>query len=105
MGVTTLTPENFKEEVLGSGQPVLVDFWAEWCPPCQMQGPVVEQAAEQMPDVKFAKLNADEGGDIVQEYGIRNIPTLILFKDGKEAGRKVGYQSMDQLEEFIKGTA
>ena len=88
MAVLEITMENFEEEVLNSQKPVLVDFWAVWCGPCQMQGPVIEQAAEKFPEIKVGKLNVDEQGELSQRYGVMSIPTLILFKDGQVADRK-----------------
>lgn len=102
MAEVKFTAENFEEEVLKSDLPVLVDFWAVWCGPCQMQGPVVEQAAEELAGkVKVGKLNVDEEGSIAQQYNVMSIPTLIVFRDGKEAARAVGYQTMEQIKELI----
>lgn len=102
MAAIKFTTDNFEEEVLKSDVPVLVDFWATWCGPCQMQGPVVEQAAEEMAGtVKVGKLNVDEEGSVAQQYGVMSIPTLIVFKNGKEAGRAVGYQTMEQLKKLM----
>ncbi len=101
MAVLKLTEDNFREEVLESGQPVLVDFWAAWCGPCQMQGPVVEQAAEELEGIKVGKLNVDEESAVAQEYGIMSIPTLLLFKDGQVARKAVGFHSLEQLKELV----
>lgn len=102
MAAIKFTADNFEAEVLKSDVPVLVDFWATWCGPCQMQGPVVEQAAEEMAGTaKIGKLNVDEEGSIAQQYGVMSIPTLIVFKDGKEAGRAVGFQTMEQLKKLM----
>ena len=102
MAAIKFTTDNFEEEVLKSDVPVLVDFWATWCGPCQMQGPVVEQVAEEMAGtVKVGKLNVDEEGSVAQQYGVMSIPTLIVFKNGKEAGRAVGYQTMEQLKKLM----
>lgn len=101
MAVVELTTENFEAEVLNSKAPVLVDFWAVWCGPCQMQGPVIEQAAEEFPEVKFCKLNVDEQEALAQKYGVMSIPTLILFKDGQAAHKAVGFHSLDQLGAII----
>lgn len=102
MAAIKFTVQNFEEEVLKSNVPVLVDFWATWCGPCQMQGPVVEQAAEEMGDaVKIGKLNVDEEGMIAGQYGVMSIPTLIVFKDGKEAARAVGYQTLEQIKKLM----
>lgn len=102
MAAIKFTTQNFEEEVLKSKVPVLVDFWATWCGPCQMQGPVVEQAAEEMgSSVKVGKLNVDEEGTVAGQYGVMSIPTLIVFKDGKEAARAVGYQTLEQLKKLM----
>ena len=89
--VSEVSDTNFENEVLNSRQPVLVDFWAAWCAPCRMLAPTVEAIAEQYQGhVKVVKLNVDENIDSSSRYGIKGIPTLILFRDGKEAERIVG---------------
>ncbi|WP_366922576.1 thioredoxin [Metallumcola ferriviriculae] len=98
MSVLQLTAENFEQEVLQSDKSVLVDFWAAWCGPCKMIAPVVEELAGEMEaELKVAKLNVDEYGDIPARYGIMSIPTLILFKGGEEAERLVGYKTKEEL--------
>lgn len=85
------TADNFNDEVLNSDKPVLVDFWAEWCGPCKMIGPIVEEIGNEMTDVlKVGKLNVDFHGSVAQQYGIRNIPTLLLFKGGEVVDKFVG---------------
>ncbi len=101
MAIVELTTENFEAEVLNSKTPVLVDFWAVWCGPCQMQGPVIEQAAEEFPEVKFGKLNVDEQQALAQKYGVMSIPTLILFKEGQVANKAVGFHTLDQIGTII----
>lgn len=92
--VTEVDDANFDSEVLKSSQPVLVDFWAAWCPPCGMLSPMIESVAEKYQGrAKFVKLNVDENVDSSSGYGIKGIPTLILFRDGKEAERVVGVPS------------
>lgn len=89
--VTEVTDNNWEKEVLGSSQPVLVDFWAAWCGPCRMLAPTVEAVAEKYQGkAKVVKLNVDENVNSPAKYGIRGIPTLILFKDGQEVERHVG---------------
>lgn len=97
-----LTTSNFEQEVLKSDKPVLVDFWAEWCMPCKMLGPVVAEIAEAHGDkVTVGKLDVDSQGAIAQQYGIVSIPTLILFKDGKPVNQRVGAGSRKAIEEFL----
>ncbi|PKL76971.1 MAG: thioredoxin [Candidatus Melainabacteria bacterium HGW-Melainabacteria-1] len=99
----TLTAANFQAEVLDSKIPVLVDFWAEWCMPCRMIAPAIEQIAEAYAGkVKVGKVNVDDEGDIASQYGIISIPTLLLFKDGQLAKQKVGALPKHEIENFIK---
>ncbi len=98
--ITTLTDANFKTEVLDNNDPVLVDYWAEWCGPCKMIGPILDQVA-QTGDIKIGKLNIDENPDTPPKYGIRGIPTLMIFKDGVVAATKVGAVNRSQLDTFI----
>lgn len=94
----TLTSENFKSEVLESDVPVLVDFWATWCGPCQMMSPVVaEIAAEKSGSLKVGKVNVDEQEALAAEYKVMSIPTFILFKGGKMAAQVIGGRSKDDL--------
>ena len=102
MSVVKLTKDTYQSEVMEAEGTVLVDFYADWCGPCQMQGPVVEQAAEELAGtVKIGKLNVDEEGSIAQQYGVMSIPTLIVFKNGKEVGRAVGFQTLEQLKKLM----
>jgi len=95
--------ENFKKEVLESDIPALVDFWAEWCMPCRMVAPVVEEIArEYRGKLKVCKLNVDEAGNTASDYDIMGIPTLLIFKNGKVAGKVVGALSKTELEKEIK---
>ncbi|HZK43774.1 MAG TPA: thioredoxin [Syntrophomonadaceae bacterium] len=98
----TVTDKNFKQEVLESELPVLVDFWAPWCGPCKMVGPIVETlASENDGKILVAKLNVDDNKEVATEYGIRGIPTLAFFKDGAEVKRIVGAQGKPQLQKVI----
>jgi thioredoxin 1 len=93
---------NFQEEVLESTIPVLVDFWASWCMPCRMLAPTIEKLAkENQGKLKVCKLNTDENQNIASQYGIQGIPTLIIFKEGKEIGRTVGVMSKEKLQEKL----
>ena len=92
-----LTVENFETEVLKSEIPVLVDFWATWCGPCRMMGPVVDAFAEENPAIKVGKVNVDEQMPLAAAFGIESIPTLVAIKDGKAAGMLVGVRSKEDL--------
>lgn len=97
------TDDNFDGEVLKSAKPVLVDFWAPWCGPCKAIGPVVEEIAGQFKDsVKVMKLNVDDNQKTALHYGVRSIPTIILFKDGKALDTIVGLVPKTRLEELVK---
>lgn len=97
-----VTDASFEEEVLKADKPVLVDYWAEWCGPCKMIAPILEELSGDYGDqVKIAKLNIDENPDTPPKYGIRGIPTLMLFKNGNVEATKVGALSKSQLTAFI----
>ena len=100
--VLTLTSGNFREEVLQSGQPVLVDFWASWCGPCQKLGPIVDEVAAEDPGAKTGKVNVDEQNQLAAEYGVMSIPTLILFQNGKAVKRSVGVISKQELLSMLQ---
>ena len=93
-----VTEANFQKEVLESTEPVLIDFWAEWCTPCKMIGPLVEQIADEYQGrVRVGKLDADAHPDVLMRYNIMGIPTLMLFKGGEAVERITGYQSKDKI--------
>lgn len=102
MAVTKLTVDNFEEEVLQADKPVLVDFYADWCGPCKMMSPVVDEMAEEKTDVKVCQINIDENMEIAQKYRVMSIPTFIAFKGGEEAGRQIGAVPKSALEELVK---
>ena len=87
--------------MLKSDVPVLVDFWAVWCGPCQMQGPIVDELAEEVSGIKFGKLNVDENMSLAQQYRVASIPTLLVFKNGKIAASAVGLQSKEGLKKLL----
>lgn len=107
MAEVKLTDDNFEQEVLRSEQPVLVDFWAEWCGPCRVQGPIVSEMAEEFAGkVKVGKMEVDMNPRYPQQYGVMSIPTLVIFKDGKIVWQGVGVQEKSVLtEEFNKALA
>ena len=93
---------NFKEEVLEVKETVLADFWAPWCGPCRMQGPVLEKFAEANPDVKVVKINVDDNQELAMQFKIMSIPSMIVFKNGEAVNCAVGLQSKAALEELVK---
>lgn len=101
MAALHITKDNFETEVLNSDKPVLVDFWAAWCGPCQMLLPVVEGLAEEVTDAKICKVNVDEQQELAEKYKVMTIPTLIVIKDGKEVSRSVGVKPKDEILKMI----
>lgn len=90
MSVLTITQNNFENEVLKSDKPVLLDFWASWCGPCRMLSPVVDEIAEENPQIKVGKINVDEEGDLAASFGVMSIPTLAVIKNGQVVNQSVG---------------
>lgn len=97
MSALHVTGDNFEKEVLQSDKPVLVDFWAVWCGPCQMVGPILEEISEKHTDIKVCKVNVDEQQDLAMKYEVTAIPAFYCFKGGKIISQKVGVQSMEEL--------
>jgi thioredoxin 1 len=104
--ILNVTDDSFESDVLRSEQPVLVDYWAEWCGPCKMIAPVLEEIADEYTGkMSVAKLNIDDNPNTPPKYGIRGIPTLMIFKNGEVAATKVGALSKSQLLEFIQANS
>lgn len=97
------TTANFEAEVLKSEKPVLVDFYADWCGPCRMMAPAVEELAEEMAgEAVIGKLNVDDNGEIAMQYGVMSIPTLIVFKNGQAVKKAIGVQSKEVIQEMLR---
>ena len=90
MSVMHITKDNFREEVMDSEKPVLLDFWAPWCGPCRMVAPILEEIAEERPDIKVAKVNVDEEEELASQFRVMSIPTLLVMKDGEIVNQSVG---------------
>ena len=101
MAVINITKDNFQQEVLASSQTVLVDFWATWCGPCQMMGPILEELATKHPEIKVGKINVDEQPELAMQFQIDAIPALMVFKEGKAVAQTVGLQPVENLEQLL----
>ena len=103
MATKKVTDGSFQSDVLNAGKPVLVDFWAEWCGPCRMIGPALEEISDELGDkVDIVKINIDENPDAPARYGVRGIPTMLIFKDGNVAATKVGAAPKNALKSWIE---
>ena len=97
----TFNDENAKQAI-ESGQPVVIDFWAEWCGPCMMLGPIIEEVSEEVDDVKFCKVNCDVARDVALQFGIMTIPNLIVFENGEQVNQSIGYIEKEDVLNLIK---
>lgn len=102
MNVLEVTSESFEKEILKSEKPVLVDFYADWCGPCKMLSPIVDQVAEENGDIKVCRINIDKAEDLAIQYGIMSIPTLVVIKEGEEVSRNVGVIGKSEILEMLK---
>lgn len=101
MSVIHIHKNNFEQEVLHSDKPVLLDFWAPWCGPCRMVGPILDEIAQEREDIKVCKVNVDEEGDLASQYGIMSIPTLMVFQNGQKTNEALGAMPKERILELL----
>lgn len=101
MAVIHVTEQSFQKDVLQADKPVILDFWAPWCGPCRMVGPVLEEIGAEREDIVIAKVNVDEESGLAQQFGITTIPTLLVFKDGKVTNKAIGYRPKNNILELL----
>lgn len=102
MDIIKIKEEEFEEKVLKNNKKVLVDFYADWCGPCRMLSPIIEEIAKENDEYEFVKVNVDACSDVSRKYGIMSIPTLIVFENGVEKKKTLGFHSLDEVKEFLK---
>ena len=101
MSALSITKNNFQEEVINSEKPVLLDFWASWCGPCRMVSPIVDEIAQERPDVKVCKVNVEEQRELAAAFKVMSIPTLVVMKGGKIINRALGARPKEQIQELL----
>lgn len=102
MDIIKIKEEEFEEKVLKNSKKVLVDFYADWCGPCRMLSPVIEEIAKENDEYEFVKVNVDDCPEVSRKYGVMSIPTLIIFEKGEEKKKTLGFHSLDEVKEFLK---
>lgn len=102
MATLKVTDDSFKSEVIESGQPIVVDFWAEWCGPCKQMSPALEELSDEMSGVRIAKVNIEDSPETPAKFHVRGVPTLMIFKDGQVVATKVGGMAKSKLQEWIE---
>ena len=102
MSITNITTENFDSEVLKSEKAVLLDFWAEWCGPCRMFSPIIDELAEKHDNIKVGKVNVDQQAELAQKFGIVSIPTIVIMKGREVISKSTGFKPINELEELIE---
>ncbi len=100
--ITTITKENFEQEILKADKPVLVDFWASWCGPCRMLGPTIDEIAEEHPEIKVCKINIDDEAELAIRHGVMSVPTLMIFKNGEIVQTAIGVRPKEEILDLLK---